>query len=219
MRCDGTDGGLLGQPLPGLTEWLLAPAQRIEIVVTIAARHSTRYSLRDLGYGAGMSVGAGAELMAIQTGRAPALAPIALPGTLRPVADLGPGERAEWVPSSTAGMGMMANFLINGRTFDMNRVDLETAVGRVELWDLVNTTFMDDPIHIHGTQFQVVGRTAGGLGASVATPAWFDTTNAPAGETVTIKIRQMMPGKRTFHCHILPHEDAGMMGVLDVHAA
>ena len=33
----GTDGGLLGQPLPGLTEWLLAPAQRVEIVVTIAA--------------------------------------------------------------------------------------------------------------------------------------------------------------------------------------
>jgi bilirubin oxidase len=215
----GTDGGLLGQPLPGLTEWLLAPAQRIEIVVTIAARHSTRYSLRDLGYGAGMSVGAGAELMAIETGRVPALAPIALPETLRPVADLGPASVRQRVLLSAAGMGMMGNFLINGRTFDMNRIDLETAVGRVELWDLVNTTFMDHPIHIHGTQFQVVGRTAGGLAVPTVYPAWFDTTNVPAGETVTIKVRQTMPGKRMFHCHILPHEDAGMMGVLDVHAA
>ena len=57
---------------------------------------------------------------------------------------------------------MMGPFLINGKTFDMNRVDLETVVDRVELWDLVNTTFMDHPIHIHGTQFQVVARTVGG---------------------------------------------------------
>ena len=73
----------------------------------------------------------------------------------------------------------MGPFLINGRTFDMNRVDLETAVGRVELWDLVNTTFMDHPIHIHGTQFQVVARTVGGLAAPVSYPAWLDTVNVP----------------------------------------
>jgi FtsP/CotA-like multicopper oxidase with cupredoxin domain len=156
--------------------------------------------------------------MAIETGRVPALAPIALPGTLRPVADLGPASVRQRVLLSAAGMGMMGSFLINGRTFDMNRVDLETVVGRVELWDIVNATFMDHPIHVHGTQFQVVGRTTGGLAAPVSYPAWFDTTNVPAGETVTIKFRQMMPGKRMFHCHILPHEDAGMMGVLDVHA-
>jgi FtsP/CotA-like multicopper oxidase with cupredoxin domain len=41
----------------------------------------------------------------------------------------------------------------------------------------------------------------------------------PAGETVTIKTRQMLPGKRMFHCHLLPHEDAGMMAVLDVQPA
>ena len=85
----GTDGGLLGQPLPGLTEWLLAPAQRVEIVVTIAARQSTRYALRDLGYSGGMSGGAGGELMTVETGRTIAQAPVDLPAVLRPVADLG----------------------------------------------------------------------------------------------------------------------------------
>jgi bilirubin oxidase len=113
-------------------------------------------------------------------------------------------------------MGMMGTFLINGRTFDMNRVDLQTVVGRVELWDLVNTTFMDHPIHIHGTQFQVISRTVRGVTVPTSYPAWFDTVNVPAGEAVTIKTRQMLLGKRMFHCHILPHEDAGMMAVLDV---
>jgi len=215
----GTDGGLLGQPLPGLSEWLLAPAQRVEIVVTIAARQSTRYALRDLGYSGGMSGGAGGELMAVETGRTPAQAPVELPAVLRPVADLGPASARQRVVLSGAGMGMMGAFLINGKSFDMNRVDLETVVGRVEMWDLVNTTFMDHPIHIHGTQFQVVARTVGGLAAPVSYPAWLDTVNVPAGETITIKTQQTSPGKRMFHCHILPHEDAGMMAVLDVKPA
>ncbi len=215
----GTDGGLLGQPIPGLTEWLLAPAQRVEIVVTIAVQQAARYALRDLGYGGGMMGGAGGELMAVRTRKSPPQAPIELPAALRPVADLGPATARQRVVLSVAGMGMMGALLINGKTFDMNRVDLETVVGRVELWDLVNTTFMDHPIHIHGTQFQVVARTVGGLAAPIAYPAWLDTVNVPAGETITIKTRQTLPGKRMFHCHILPHEDAGMMAVLNVKPA
>ena len=212
----GTDGGLLGAPLSGLTEWLLAPAQRVEIVVTIAARQAARYTLRDLGYSGGMHGGPGGGLMTVATGRMPAQAPIALLATLRPVADLGTASARQRIVLSGSRMGMMGPFLINGRTFDMNRIDLETVVGRVELWDLVNTSFMDHPIHIHGTQFQVVARTEAGLAAAASYPAWLDTVNVPAGETVTIKTRQSLPGKRMFHCHILPHEDAGMMAVLDV---
>jgi bilirubin oxidase len=212
----GTDGGLLSQPLLGLTEWLLAPAQRIEIVVAVEARQSMRYLLRDLGYSGAMNGSAGSELMTVQTSNAAALLPAILPGSLRPVADLGPAKIRQQIVLSASGMGMMGTFLINGKTFDMNRVDLEAVVGRVELWDLVNTTFMDHPIHIHGTQFQVVSRTARGVTVPASYLAWFDTVNVPAGETVTIKTRQMLPGKRMFHCHILPHEDAGMMAVLNV---
>lgn len=215
----GTDGGLLGEPLSGLTEWLLAPAQRVEIVVDISARQSARYALRDLGHVGAAMTGFGDELMTVETGRVPAQAPLALPASLRPVADLGPASTRQRVVLSSGGMGMMGAFLINGKSFAMDRVDLETVVGRVELWDLVNTTFMDHPIHIHGTQFQVVGRTVGGVAAPIAYPAWLDTVNVPAGETVTIKTRQTMPGKRMFHCHLLPHEDAGMMAVLDVRPA
>jgi bilirubin oxidase len=215
----GTDGGLLGAPLEGLTEWLLAPAQRVEVVVSIAAQQAARYALRDLGYSGGMNGAPGGALMTVETAALPARAPVALPATLRPIADPGPASARQRIVLSDSGMGMMGPFLINGRSFDMNRIDLETVVGRVELWDLVNTTFMDHPIHVHGTQFQVVARTAGGLAAAVPYAAWLDTVNVPAGETVTIKTRQAMPGKRMFHCHILPHEDAGMMAVLDVRSA
>lgn len=215
----GTDGGLLDQPLPGLSEWLLAPAQRVEIVVSMNTRRSTRYALRDLGYGGAMNGGSDIELMTVQTSGAVALAPVELPRILRPIVALGPATVQQQVALSGAGMGMTGAFLINGKRFDMDRVDLETVVGRVELWEIVNASFMDHPIHIHGTQFQLVGRTVRGVPIAAALPGWFDTVNVPAGETVTIKTQQMLPGKRMFHCHLLPHEDAGMMAVLDVRAA
>jgi bilirubin oxidase len=142
---------------------------------------------------------------------------MALPAALRPATTLGPSSFRQQVVLSSGGMmGMSGSFLINGRSFDMDRVDLRTIVGRVETWDFVNATAMDHPMHIHGTQFQVLGGTLGGLAGPVADSAWFDTVNVPAGRTVSIRTRQDSPGKRMFHCHILPHEDAGMMGVLEV---
>ena len=72
---------------------------------------------------------------------------------------------------------------------------------------------MVHPTRIHGAQIQAVGCTASGHAAPVSYPAWLDTVNVPAGETITIEPRQSLPGKRTFHCHILPHAGAGMMAV------
>ena len=90
----------------------------------------------------------------------------------------------------------MGQFLINGKSFAMDRVDLQTVVGRVELWDFINTTMMDHPMHIHGTQFQVLGQTIAGVATPADYLAWRDTVNVPAGTTVTIKTRQTMPGRR-----------------------
>jgi bilirubin oxidase len=41
----------------------------------------------------------------------------------------------------------------------------------------------------------------------------------PVAQTVTIKVRQELPGKRMFHCHILQHEDNCMMAILDAQRA
>ena len=46
--------------------------------------------------------------------------------------------------------------------------------------------------------------------------AWQDTVNSKSGETVRLKMIQQFKGLRMFHCHVLEHEGAGMMGQLQV---
>jgi len=103
--------------------------------------------------------------------------------------------------------------------FDPDRVDLLTTVGRVELWKIVNNTAMAHPFHIHGTQFQLVSRRIGTVVTPAPYLAWIDTVLIPSQHAATIKVRQMLPGKRMFHCHILEHEDNCMMALLDVRPA
>lgn len=222
----GTDGGLLAAPIAGLTEVLVAPAQRVEVLVMVNATPNARYRLRALRYESefmGLGTYRDEELLTLATSAEPPATPAVIPPTLRPIAALAvPGRRQRLELSESMGMGMgmmgggMFGFLINGRSFDMNRVDLATTPGQLEYWDIVNNTSMDHPIHIHGTQFQLTSREVAGVVTPAPYLAWLDTVNVPARQSATIKVRQTMPGKRMFHCHILEHEDAGMMGVLEV---
>ena len=100
--------------------------------------------------------------------------------------------------------------------FKMGRVDLTTKAGQVELWEVANPTDMDHPFHLHGTQFQVIERERKGSRTKAPYLAWKDTVNIATAETVRFKVREDMKGLRMYHCHILEHEDQGMMGVLDV---
>ena len=103
------------------------------------------------------------------------------------------------------GMG----FTIDGRSFDPARTDIELPLGHVEEWTLVNDSTMDHPFHLHVWSFRVVG--------APASVGWKDTVNVPAGGAVTIRIPfTEIPGRTVYHCHILDHEDLGMMGVIDV---
>jgi FtsP/CotA-like multicopper oxidase with cupredoxin domain len=53
--------------------------------------------------------------------------------------------------------------------------------------------------------------------AAVPDPGWRDTVNVPAGETITIRVVfHDFTGIAVYHCHILDHEDLGMMGVIEV---
>ncbi|HEX4522922.1 MAG TPA: multicopper oxidase family protein [Casimicrobiaceae bacterium] len=220
----GTDGGLLGAPIAGLTEILVAPAQRVEIVVTVNATPNARYRLQALQYETdylGLGSYADVDLLTLATSADPGAAPLVIPSSLRPIADLGVASTSQRVElSEVTGLctrsGATVTFLINGRVFDPNRVDLVTAVGRVELWEIVNNTAMAHPFHIHGTQFQLVSRQIGRVVTPAPYLAWIDTVLIPSQHTATIKVRQMLPGKRMFHCHILEHEDNCMMALLDV---
>jgi FtsP/CotA-like multicopper oxidase with cupredoxin domain len=112
---------------------------------------------------------------------------------------------------------------IGGGTFEMTGVasDEEVAAGSTHFWqfeNLSNRMGMQaaHPIHIHGRQFRVVDRTGGGttnaLRAGIVDAGWRDTVLVLPGETVRVQVTfTHHPGLYLYHCHILEHEDMGMM--------
>lgn len=224
MTLVGSDGGLLAAPIAGVAEVLLAPGERAEVVVAFTADTVLRalpYDRGSMMIGMGGMVRASEALLTVRVQGA-AVAPVALPSALRTLAALPAATASQRFVLGPAGMmggmtGMtMGAFTINGRSFDPNRIDATSRVGAVELWEVANPTGMDHPFHLHGTQFQVVERVSGGTTIPAPWLAWKDTVNVARGETVRFKVRQALPGVRMYHCHILEHEDQGMMGTLSV---
>ena len=70
------------------------------------------------------------------------------------------------------------------------------------------------PFHVHGTQFQIVSRN--GKEPPAEELGFKDTVYVDVGEEVIIRIRFTDPGLFMYHCHILEHEDNGMMGQIRV---
>ncbi len=113
------------------------------------------------------------------------------------------------------GMGMMggggATFTINGRTFNPGRVGTRVVLNSVEEWDFINPTMMDHPMHVHTNPFQVVGSDGAPL------RAWKDVALVPAFSRVRVRTAfRDFAGMALYHCHILDHEDLGMMGTLQI---
>jgi FtsP/CotA-like multicopper oxidase with cupredoxin domain len=225
MTLIGTDGGLLQAPVRDVSDILLAPGERAEVVVAFDKPGVS--TLRTLSYdrgwmGAGRPGDAGLTLLTIRTLATPAPAVPPLPQTLRVIADPGaPVVRRRLLfgeTMTTGAGGMEMGFLVNGAAFDMNRIDIVSKVGEVELWEIVNPTDMDHPFHVHGVQFQRVETERDGRVVKASYRALKDTVNVARGETARILLRQDQRGPRMYHCHILEHEDLGMMGIVDVRA-
>jgi suppressor of ftsI len=102
-------------------------------------------------------------------------------------------------------------FYINGQKFEMNDGPMLTVdVGALHHWRVVNPTKEVHPFHIHQVHFLVyrVG------GKPVKDPVWLDTVNVPYGGSVDLVMDFTDPiirGMSLFHCHLLNHEDKGMM--------
>jgi len=215
----GTDGGLMQSPQTGLREWLLAPAQRIDLVVESRSAGTTPLlaAAYDRGKMGRVAKPAPIELLHVEFGVRPQPG-AALPAILRQLPNWGPASAHKQVTMSETmsdGAPHMA-FLLNGRRFDMQRIDLSSRVGAVEQWEIINRSDMDHPFHIHGTQFIVLENELHGRVTRPTHQALYDTVNLKSGETVRIKLVQSLPGIRMYHCHLLEHEVLGMMGQLQV---
>jgi FtsP/CotA-like multicopper oxidase with cupredoxin domain len=108
------------------------------------------------------------------------------------------------------GMGMMGMFGINGRSFDMERIDHTAQLGDTEIWE-VSGDMMAHPFHIHGVHFEVLKRA--GSASAIEDSALRDTVLVQAPVELLVRFTQpAVHAPFMFHCHTLEHEDAGMMG-------
>jgi FtsP/CotA-like multicopper oxidase with cupredoxin domain len=208
----GSDGGLFERPREA-EEILLAPAERVELLVRGTGEPGSRAVLRSLPYDRYIPQTkprdwqTPRELAVLRYTSDRPVRPRRIPATLRHVPRLDPAAA-----TATRTMVLTQGF-INGRAMDMERVDVRAPLGATEIWEIENIVGMDHPFHLHGFQFQVLDRD----GVPEPYPSWKDTVNVPKHGTARFIVRyDRHAGRWMFHCHILDHEDHGMMGVLEI---
>jgi FtsP/CotA-like multicopper oxidase with cupredoxin domain len=108
-------------------------------------------------------------------------------------------------------MGMLPGMCINGKTHDMARIDVETGLGTLEVWEIVSRG-MAHPFHVHGASFRILSLSGALPPAHLA--GWKDVVFVEDGAELLVAFNHPATREHPFmyHCHILEHEDAGMMG-------
>nr|WP_240544430.1 multicopper oxidase domain-containing protein [Exiguobacterium algae] len=195
-----TDGGLLDEPVQ-LDTLTLTPGERAELLLDFSDQQT------------GDTVAIEANGVAFTTFNIGDL-------TQQPV-NLRSKTPAEDQPSVKAdrqltlfGMGHMVS--IDGKTYDPDRIDISVKQGSTEVWEIYNRKDMmggmTHPFHIHGVQFRILSRD--GQPPADNERGWKDTVAVEPGEKVKIEMTFTEPGLFMYHCHILEHEENGMMGQL-----
>jgi FtsP/CotA-like multicopper oxidase with cupredoxin domain len=211
----GNDGGLL----PSATEVesvFLGVGERIDFLIDFATFPAgARLMLKSLPFSLPSAPedrypqGLEMDLLElVRTGGGGANEP-PLPAALSSVPRLGPAVAAEreFVFRSTEDVHQ-----INGRSFEMNRVDEQIPFGQVEHWVFSNDSTLPHPVHLHGTHFQVVSRSGGRNLVFPYEAGWKDTVLVMPLETVGVLVQfDRYRGIFPLHCHNLQHEDMGMM--------
>ncbi len=208
----GSDGGLFEHPVD-MKEIILSNSERVEILVRGTGPPGSSTMLQSLPYDryAPQTRPAGwnkkIDLATLQYSSEPVIHSVEIPTTLRtiPVIDT--------LRSTKSRVFTLGQGIINGKTMDMHRVDTRVRLGATEIWEIENIVGMDHPFHLHGFRFQIIDRN----GVPEKDRRWKDTVNVPKHEAVRFVVDfDDFPGMWMYHCHILDHEDHGMMGILEV---
>ena len=210
----GFDGGLL--PAPYETDTLLiAPGERYDVIVELSGDPGATFPLQTLYYdrARGELADPGPlDLLTVELGdHAPPIDPLPTSwGSLEPI----PVDASTPVKAFVLhedGSPPNEKFSINGEVYPAVTPTLG-AQGQIAVWSINDDVGMDHPFHLHGMSFQVLDVD----GVPPAHSGWKDTVIVPAYQTLRFAVRYGGPGHWMYHCHILEHQDAGMMGVLDV---
>jgi FtsP/CotA-like multicopper oxidase with cupredoxin domain len=206
----GTDGGLLPAPVDA-TEVLLTPGDRVDLAVGPFAEGET-LAVGSLPYDRGAGKPKTDRFATLHVGpAAPSHAEI--PPVLRHIQPLASREAA---PNRVVRLGARlslrhgVDWLVDD---EAHHHDEPVRVGELQVWDIVNETKMDHPFHLHGFSFQVLQEN----GVPTESLSWEDTMNVPTKGRIRIAwLPDDRPGRWMYHCHILEHHAAGMMGHFEV---
>jgi FtsP/CotA-like multicopper oxidase with cupredoxin domain len=225
-----------GQPVephePDGGRVVLGPAMRADVILDLPGRPGERFTVTDTFYR-----GLGYRLVDFVYEGTPLRnrlldAPLALAANTMPEPDLRTAERHEVTFGGGMMGGMMGGGMMGGGMMDprgmmhngiwtINGVSatghvhdpfLNLKLGGSYVLAMHNNTAWHHPIHLHGHSFRVIGRD----GKPTRYREWQDTVLMSPRERVEIAFVADNPGDWMFHCHILEHQAAGMMGVIRV---
>ncbi len=207
-----SDGGLLAEP--HTTDGIrLSPGERAEIVVSMTPgeRVVLRSNPPDLGMPEVTAAGNGGtdRFDVLELRAAPTLKPVPdVPDTLAEIDDLSATDAV------TTRRFELNGFTINNAAMDMRRIDEVVTLGTTEEWVVENGMAMPHNFHIHDVQFQV--ESVGGEPPGPELSGWKDTIYLAPDVEYRLVMRfedyadPDLP--YMYHCHLLAHEDSGMMG-------
>ncbi len=203
-----------GNPLPAVMTvetLLLGPSERTEFLIQGGA--AGIYQLRSIAWAEDIPSQAQPEfLVATLISSGSPVQPVTLPTTLIDREDFSvsaiDGQRTIVFQENSAP----PTFAIDGKAFVEDRIDQTVRLGTLEEWVIRNDSPEWHPFHIHVNDFQVMS-----INGQTVPRSYQDTTPIPPRGEIVIRTRFTdFTGKFVYHCHILGHEDAGMMGVVEV---
>ncbi|MBW1635095.1 MAG: multicopper oxidase domain-containing protein [Deltaproteobacteria bacterium] len=217
-----SDGGFLEHPAP-MNSIILSAGERAEIIVDFSKE--SQYAVISLLVE--QMRGSSFEAMRIAVNGTTGVTPMVQ--DLRTIEKIPESEATkvrEFIMETMSmgrgrmGMGMMGRRLtINGKKMDINRIDELVQLGSTEIWEVTNRSAMmmsmPHSMHLHDVQFQILSRN--GRTPPAHEQGRKDTVLIMPGETVRIISRfRDYTGVYMYHCHLLEHEDDGMMGQFEV---
>jgi blue copper oxidase len=222
-----SDGGFLSQPV-AVTQLVISPAERFEVLVDFADGKAVELENgpdEEMGAFGRVAPDGSADYVPVMRFEPTATKPdvremptrlIELAGASRVSAVqhrqfvLNSGLCASR-PGARTHANMLALIGMNGKPYEIGRIDVETKLGTTEVWEIVSVG-MAHPFHVHGALFRIL--SIEGAPPAPHLTGWKDVVLVEDKAEILVAFNRPSTREHPFmyHCHILEHEDAGLMG-------
>jgi bilirubin oxidase len=225
----GIDQGLLEAPVTK-SKIRISPGERIEILVDFSADQGSSVYVMNYGTQLGLGVSGGfhngpgggngpldstdVQMMKVVVGAPTASPVLTIPSSLVTIdyvdTMMVSRTRTKLITSPLFPGGP---YTIDSTLYDMNVINDTILLGATEIWEMTNHSQLMHPMHIHDITFNIISRN--GVPVQAHEKGWKDVVDVEVGETVRV-VTQFLDFADPmyaymFHCHILEHEDMGMM--------